>query len=184
VETFLTGRLFPRMETVDERNWLPAAQNGELWALEHIYACYQTPLYALCYRILGRPEDAEDAMQAAFTHAFRALPGFRGECRIKTWIYRIAVNEALSLLRKRRPTEPPSETLSLPDSAPDVQRKLAVHAALARVRPDYRVALALHYWEGLSYEEMTEVLNLSLSAVKMRLNRAREAFRKIYGEEP
>ena len=91
----------PAKQTVEEQRWLDAAQHGEEWALEQFFQCYQPAVYALCYRLLGRAEDAEDATQAAFVRAFVALPKFRGGSQVKTWLYRIAVNEALGLLRKR-----------------------------------------------------------------------------------
>lgn len=183
--SFIGVRLLPRMDTVDERDWLPAARRGEPWALEQFYQGYQPQVYALCHRMLGREEDAQDAMQAAFVQAFRALPGFRGDSAVRTWLYRIALNEALTLLRRRkRAPEPLHETTSVPDGAKGIQRKLAVQTALAHVHPDQKALLVLRYWEGLGYEDIAAVLNITVSAVKMRLNRAREEFRKMYGEEP
>src|ERR1044071_8425971 len=90
------------MHQPDEGTWLPAARRGERWALEIFYHAYSAPVRTLCYRLLGRIDDAEDAMQAAFVRAFRALPAFRGDCPLKAWLYRIAVNEAILMLRKRR----------------------------------------------------------------------------------
>src|SRR5579871_5370874 len=181
VENLFPVRLFPQMNALDERSWLPAARLGERWALEQFYHCYQAQVYTLCYRMLGRAEDAEDATQAAFVRAFRALPGFRAESSAKTWVYRIAINEALSLLRKRHHAPCPlEETSSVPDGTASVAERLAVGAAMVRVKPDQRAILVLRYWEEMSYEEIAEVLGLSLAAVKMRLNRAREEFRKRY----
>src|SRR5262249_32727549 len=131
--------------------WLPAARSGTAWALERFYHAYQQPIYSLCRRLLARPEDAEDATQATFVRAFRELPRCRGESSVKTWIYRIAVNEALQMIRRRR--EQPCDLewrAEGGDSAADVER-LAVHAALARTRPDYRAILVLQFWEELSY---------------------------------
>ena len=185
MSSFIGVRLLPRMETVDERDWLPAARRGETWALEQFYQGYQPQVYALCYRMLTREDDAQDAMQAAFVQAFRALPNFRGDSAVRTWLYRIALNEALTILRRRkRAPEPLQDTACIPDGAKGVQRKLAVQNALGHVHPDQRALLVLRYWEGLGYEDIASVLNVTVSAVKMRLNRAREEFRKVYGEEP
>src|SRR5258708_4068165 len=114
------------MDQSAEQHWLPAARLGERWALERLYNAYQAQIYSFCHRLLRRVEDAEDATQTTFARAFRALPEFRGESSIKTWLYRIAVNEATSLLRKRRrATVFLDETVSVPDSARSVMERMA-----------------------------------------------------------
>lgn len=180
-----SAALPPRAQAQDEASWLTAARHGEAWALERLYQSYQPQIYALCYRLLGRAEDAEDAVQATFVRAFRALPRFRGESSARTWLYRIATNEALGLLRRRRDV-PPLEAAepSSPDRTAAVVERLAVRAALARLTPDHRAILVLRLWEELSYTEIAGVLGISLPAVKMRLNRARAEFRRYYEEEP
>lgn len=168
---------------MEEAEWLPAARLGERWALERFYQLYQASVYALCHRLLSRAEDAQDATQTAFIRAFRELPRFRGESSLKTWMYRITVNEALGLLRKRRVAVALDESTGVSDGAPTVLERLAVRAALAQTSPPHRAILVLRFWEGLSYEEIAEVLGISLSATKMRLHRARDEFRKYYQEE-
>ena len=178
---FLSVPFFPRMDAANEQEWLPAARLGERWALERFYYCYQASVYTLCHRLLGRAEDAEDAMQSAFVRAFAALPRFRGHSTAKTWVYRIAVNESLSILRRRGNAPVPiGETAALPDGAGAVADRLAVEAALLRVKPDHRTILVLRFWEELSYDEIAEVLGVSLPAMKMRLKRAKEEFRMCY----
>ena len=168
----------------DEPSWLDAARRGEAWALEQFFHAYQAPVYALCHRILGRAEDAQDATQATFILAFRELARFRGDSPIKHWLYRIAVNEALGLRRRRREAiELAEESASAPDAAPAVVERLAVRAALARTRPLHRAILVLRFWEELSYTEIADLLGISLDAVKVRLHRAKEEFRKCYEDE-
>src|SRR5438876_3537194 len=134
VETAFSAALPPRAEAPDEQAWLPAARRGEPWALERLYHCYQPQIYALCFRLLERAEDAEDAVQASFVRAFRALPRFRGDSTARTWLYRIATNEALGILRCRRAAPPLEETCaSSPDGTAAVVERLAVRAALARL---------------------------------------------------
>lgn len=183
VETVFTARWPAREAGGDEKCWLAAARMGEAWALERFYHQHQSRVYGLCMRLLARCEDAEDAMQATFIRAFRELPRFRGESSARTWLYRIAVNEALGMLRRRRDLSPPDEHLAGPaDTGLSATERIAVQAALARLKPDHRAVLVLRFWEDLSYEEVAEVLGLSLSAVKMRVKRARDAFRKCYEE--
>ncbi len=180
VEEVIVG-IPPRMDTLEERVWLPAARRGERWALEHFYAHHQPRLYALCYRLLGREEDAQDAMQAAFVQAFRALPGFRGDSAARTWLFRIAVNQAMTILRRRGAAPLPMEfDMPVPDGAPAVTERLAVRAAMARLSPEHRAVLTLRYWESLAYDEIATVLGLPMPTVKMRLKRARDAFRRHY----
>ncbi len=172
---------FPQIRAVEEQQWLDAARQGETWALERFFHVYQPSVYALCYRMLGRAEDAEDAAQAAFVSAFAGLPKFRADSEIKTWLYRIAVNEALSILRKRK-----NAPVELDESFPggeehlQIQDRLAMQRALAALKPEHRVILALRFWEELSYEEIAAVLNAPLPTVKMRLARARQQFQKQY----
>jgi RNA polymerase sigma-70 factor, ECF subfamily len=174
-----------RMSISEERSWLPSARRGEPWALEQLYACYQPQVYALCHRLLGRADDAEDATQATFVQAFRALGKFRGDSTAKTWIYRIALNQALGILRKRaRSDEPLDETLPAPESAGPSAERLAVTASLRGLKPDHQAVLVLRFWEELSYEEISGILGVPLPTVKMRLSRAKAEFRKQYGSEP
>src|SRR4051812_2633243 len=167
MDTTFSVPWLPRVERTDEDGWLAAAQLGEPWALERFYDCYHAPIYALCHRLLGRCEDAEDATQATFVRAFRQLPGFRGESTARTWLYRIAVNEALGMLRRRRTAPGPldEDDQGLPAVRPPqaaLEDRLAVQAALAATAGHHRAVLVLRYWEGLSYEEIAAVLRISL----------------------
>jgi len=155
---------------------------------ERLYREHSASIFSLSYRILGRVADAEDTTQTAFVVAFRELSQFRGECSLRTWLYRIAVNEALMVLRRRGRADNLTslEYVShgvAPDHAPESDRRLAVNASLERLKPEQRLILVLHYWEDLSCDEIREVLEVSISCVKMRLFRARADFRKHYGED-
>jgi RNA polymerase sigma-70 factor, ECF subfamily len=180
VQSVFAVPLFPPREALNEGAWLAAARQGQSWALERFYGLYHGQIYALCHRVLGRRDDAEDAMQATFVRAFRELSRFRGDSALKTWLYRIAVNESLSILRKRRESPETLEETAGCSGEPAVLERLVVQAALARVKPAHRAILVLRFWEGLSYEEIAGVLGISLAAAKMRLLRARQEFRKCY----
>lgn len=172
------------MNVADEAGWLAEARLGDPAALARLYDLYARPMYTLCHRVLANEDDAQDAMQAAFVKAFRNIGAFRGDCAFKTWLYRIAVNEAVALLRKRR-----RAPLPLADGVPcaggvrGVAERVSIEAALRRVKPDHRVILILRFWEDLSYEEIAGVLGVSLPAVKMRLARARQEFRRCYDDD-
>ncbi len=188
MDTYLTAKTYLSAETSPEQLWLPSARDGERWALEEFYRSYSSQIYSLCYRIVGGQDDAEDAMQAAFVQAFKELPRFRGDCMARSWLYRIATNESINLIRKRTKcdssgTEYTDDLASVPDSAGAVQLKLAVRSSLVNLKPEHRVILVLRYWEQLNYEEIASVLAVSLPCVKMRLSRARIEFRRLYGDE-
>jgi RNA polymerase sigma-70 factor (ECF subfamily) len=172
---------FPARETPDDLEWLAAARTGDPLALERFFHAYQAQVYTLCLRMLGRAEEAEDATQATFVQAFRALARFQGRSSVRTWLYRIAMNEALMLLRRRRHAPLALDAdFMIADDTLHVAERVAIQTALAQLTADHRAILVLRYWEQLDYEEIAAVLNLSLSAVKMRLSRARDAFRARY----
>ena len=186
MQTSTEGLTFGEMVAqLEEPRWLAAAQQGESEALERLFQTYHRSVYALCYRILSRADDAEDAAQSAFVCAFRGLSRFRAQSSLKTWIYRIAVNESVNLLRRRR-NAPDALAEDSPGAAfaADFVQKAAVQSVLRNMRPDQRLALILFYWEDLSCEEIAQVMDISLSAAKMRLKRAREEFQRRYRSEP
>jgi RNA polymerase sigma-70 factor, ECF subfamily len=169
----------------DDPGWLAAARHGDPKALEWLFRTYHRPVYGLCCRLLGRAADAEDSAQTTFVRAFRALPGFGRRSSLKTWLYKIAVNECLNVLRQRRRAACQlSEDWPVADAMPSIVQKTAIADVLRRMRPEQRLVLVLFYWEDLSCEEIAAVTDISLSAAKMRLKRAREEFQRQYGGEP
>jgi RNA polymerase sigma-70 factor (ECF subfamily) len=102
---------------------------------------------------------------------------------VRTWIYRIALNEALGTLRRRREVPLPDPDDVSTSGRADDSVGLSVRLALGRVAPDHRALLVLRYWEGLSTDEIAAVLHLAPGAVRMRLLRARREFRRCYEDE-
>jgi RNA polymerase sigma-70 factor, ECF subfamily len=156
---------------------------------EGIVEQYSDFVYNLTYRILGNHADAEDAAQDAFLAAYRNFSRFRGEAKISTWLYRLAVNAALMKLRrdrnKRMLTQTDYEDLQLasPSEGPE---KLALNSelwehleqGLELLPPNLRTAVVLRDVQGLSNEEAAEVLEISVSSLKARLHRGRVLLRK------
>jgi RNA polymerase sigma-70 factor (ECF subfamily) len=157
---------------------------GDLEAYDLLVGAYQDRVYQVAYRVTGNHEDAWDAAQEALVNAFRSLRHFRGTAAFSTWLYRITVNAALDLVR-RRPPQPavPLETVvvsggSEPADAvarADVQRR--IHQAIASLPPDQRVAVILRDLQGLAYEDIAAVLHIPVGTVRSRLSRGREALR-------
>lgn len=138
----------------------------------------------VCFRLLGNLEDAKDVAQEAFLQAYLGLDRFREGSRFSTWLYRIAVNLCLNVLRRRGPRgEPLDEAFPDPRPTPDrvyAQRELGrrIGRALERLSPDVRAAVVLRDTMGLSYSEIGEVLDIPLGTVKSRISAARWTLRR------
>ena len=181
-----------------DNSWLvEGLRQGTEAAYELLIAQYQQPLYNLAVRLLSDPADACDVVQEVFLKVFRKIGAFRGDSSLKTWIYRIAVNEAYNYQRwcgRHRKLEVGLDedeegnlnysqrlsdcSRSPYDFASDHEQYKLVEAALARMNPSYRTAVVLRDIEEMSYEEIAEVLHVALGTVKSRILRGREALRK------
>ncbi len=184
--------------SLQEEALIEALQSGAEDAYEYLIACYQQPIFNLVYRLLEDPAVTDDVVQEVFVKVFRHIGSFRGQSTLKTWIYRIAVNEAHNHRRwfgRRRKREVGLENedgcngRSYGDCLPDPGRSpfdltldsetmALVEESLARVKPVYREAVVLRDMEDLSYEEVADILQVSLGTVKSRILRGREALRK------
>ena len=141
---------------------------------------HQTRVYRVALRMLGSRADAEDAAQETFVQAWRALGHFRGSSAFATWLYRIVTNRCLNLLGSRRIALPLEIDVPEPDGDPAYQveqreRFAAIIGSVAALPGEQRAALVLRDFEGLSYDDVAEVLEVSLPAVKGRIHRARLA---------
>jgi RNA polymerase sigma-70 factor, ECF subfamily len=179
----------------DEHLLVAAAQAGDAAAFEELVSRYEGKIFRLTRNITGNHEEAEDAMQDAFLKAYAHLQDFHGNSRFYTWLVRIAANEALMRLRKRRPNqfsldEPiEGETDLFPreleDWGPTPEQKYAqsemqgiVSDMIDRLEPEFRIVLLLRDFEELSTQETADALGISISAVKSRLLRARLKLRE------
>lgn len=173
-------------------------QSGQLHVFADLVRKYQDRIYNTCWRICGHPEDARDLTQEVFLKAFESMETFRGKSGFYTWIFRIAVNMAISQRRKsaRRRTvsadgNPDSQAAGLlrlvrdestPDpaaSCEDGETHEQVAAALAELDDDYRSVIVLRDIEGFDYQEIADVLELAVGTVKSRIHRGRLALRKL-----
>jgi RNA polymerase sigma-70 factor, ECF subfamily len=173
---------------MDEHETLLArAREGDLQAFAEFVRAFERRIRAVLSRLLDDERDVDEAAQDTFVQAWRNLDRFRGEAAPFTWLYRIAVNEALQRTRRKRlevaPLEPENIERRAPSgagtaAAADVEaadrEALVFLTERARALPDEaRVPLVLRDVEGWSYEEVAAVLDLSVSAVKSRVHRAR-----------
>lgn len=187
--------------SVEDAALLEGLKNGDEASYEILIQRYERPVYNLVSRLVDDPADAADAVQEVFLKVFRKVGWFRGDSSLKTWIYRIAINEARNQRRwfgrhkqKEVGLEPlPGEasggyTNWLEDQQPspfdialDHETRALIEQALNEVSPAFRAALVLREMEGLSYEEISEILEVSLGTVKSRILRGREALRRALG---
>lgn len=159
----------------------------DLVAFEQLVAEYGDRVFGIALRVTGSPSDAEEVMQEAFLLAFRSWPTFRGEAAPTTWLYRIAVNAALTRVRARRDVELLSErdeSGDIADWTADAAQAVLrgelrdqLEAGITRLPEDLRVTLILRDVEGLSTAETAAALEISEAAVKSRLHRARALLR-------
>lgn len=176
-------RFIERLQSRDERAFLELVQ------------LYQVRVYKLVLRMVGRPDEAEDMAQEVFVQVFKAVATFRGDSKLSTWIYRIAVNLCKNRLKYlgRRKSEVQDEyeaaeekaelgvargvttsDLSRPDQLVEgYQLERIVELAIAEMDPDFREILVLRDIEDLSYEELSQITGLADGTVKSRLHRAR-----------
>ena len=177
--------------TFDEKTAVHKAQKGDQAAFAWLVESYQGPVYRLALRMGLRPEDAEEAAQNAFLAAWRGLPSFRGEAKFSTWLYRLASNAAVDILRREKKYENQwdIEDLQRPDAAPSPQEQVerqdtqqAVRAAMAALPAEFRQVLVLRYLQEMSYQEIAQALALPEGTVKSRINRAKGQLKALLAE--
>ena len=174
-------------DPTQDRKLIERILDGQTEAYAELVRRHQDHIYGLCLSLTKNPTDAEDAAQEIFLKAYRRLKDFRFESSFGTWLYRVAYHHSLDLLkaRIRRPAESLDALVEArgdfvaesPDQKEDSLPAEQARQVLDALRPEDRLVLTLRELEGLSYDEMTRALNISLDAVKSRLRRARETLR-------
>lgn len=182
--------------TLEDMALVSALQRAETGAYETLISRFQTPVYNLAWRLLDNPADAGDVVQEVFLKVFRNVDSFRGDSSLRTWIYRIAVNESHNkrrwLFRHRKgetgiddafPSEDNREAPLIDagetpfDFTMNREAQLLFEEGLASISPAFREALVLREIEEMSYEDIARVLDISMGTVKSRIVRGREALR-------
>jgi RNA polymerase sigma-70 factor (ECF subfamily) len=170
---------------------------GKTAAFGALVGRYQDRLYNTVFRLVDNAEDALDVVQEAFLHAYQSLESFKGDSQFFTWLYRIAVNTAISHKRKRRIVvrldgrngeaglEPldPSEDNRPGHALEQAEQEQRVHRALARLSPEHKAVLVMKELEGQKYEEIAEALGVPIGTVRSRLHRARLELRELLEQE-
>ena len=160
-------------------------QGGDRRAFNALVHRFGRRAYAVVLRLLGRREDAEDAVQLAFLRAYESRVSYDPRWRFSTWFYRILVNACVDELRRRRPTEPVAAA-EIPGaenperSAMNHERQRCLQAALTEVPTEARIVLTLYYGDGKSYREIGQIRGVSVNTVKTHLRRGRLALRRAF----
>jgi len=157
---------------------------GDSESFNQLVKRWERPIYALAYRVLGREEDARDVVQEAFLRAFRGLPGFKGQAKFSSWLYRITLNLCRDWIRRRKrtpelqapegidvielaaeqgPTESVEDVVSRKHLGERVER------AMRTLSEEQRTAIILKEYEGLTFQEISDLLGVPLSTIKTRL---------------
>jgi RNA polymerase sigma-70 factor (ECF subfamily) len=161
-------------------------------AFQNIFEENKALIYCLCFRLLGNRQEAENLTQEIFLNAFRSYPYFRGESKVSTWLYRIAINLSNKDLRRKKlkkfvslnflseesgrtPTIEPAHTRNGPPAELEKKEMERIVQRLIRSLPErQRIAITLQYYEGLAYEEIASAMEISRSSVESLLFRAKQ----------
>ena len=179
-------------EQTDEREWIEQALRGDQDAFGYLMHRYAGAVYNLSYRMLGNPQDAEDAAQEIFLRAYTRLESFDQTRRFSTWLLTVASNYCIDRLRRRRFAWLTLDDVVfwLPSDRPGPERSAlmreqqeTVQNALQRLPENYRLVTVLRYMHDLSYEEIADVTGLTISTIKTRLHRARNMLADMLGPE-
>lgn len=186
--------------SVTDKQLVVRVQKGDKNAFDLLVIKYQQKIMSLISRYVRDADEVQDVAQEAFIKAYRALPGFRGDSAFYTWLYRIAINTAKNHLVSRSRRPPGSDVdvddaqyLEVGDALRDRETpesalfgeelKTRVNEALDALPDDLRTAVTLREFDGLSYEEISEVMECPVGTVRSRIFRAREAIDKIVQQQ-
>lgn len=181
------------MSRTDEE-LVAAATAGDVESFNQLVSRWERPIYALAYRTLGREEDARDVAQEAFLRAYRGLRGFKGQAKFSSWLYRITLNLCRDWMRRERrapmvqvpegtdPVDLADARMAPTESVEDLvaRRELsqAVQRALAELPEEQRTAIMLKEYQGLTFQEIADLLDCPLSTVKTRLYQGLSVLRR------
>ena len=179
--------------TWTDEDLVARSRGGDVESFNQLILRWERPIYALAYRVIGREEDARDVVQETFLRAFRALPGFKGQAKFSSWLYRIALNLCRDWMRRQRraPTVQMPEGVDPAEIAAEqgpvesieelvARRELSavVEEAMALLPEEQRTAIVLKEYHGMTFQEIAELQGCPLSTVKTRLYQGLSVLRR------
>jgi len=192
------SRPSPHMTWTDEE-LVAKSIRGDAESFNELVLRWERPIYALAYRTIGREEDARDVCQETFLRAFRALPGFRGQAKFSSWLYRIALNLCRDWIRRERRTpvvQPPEDvdllelaaasepSESIEDLVARQDLSRVVERAMALLPEEQRTAIVLKEFHGLTFQEIADLVGCPLSTIKTRLYQGLTVLRRELAKNP
>ena len=178
----------------DDHRLITQTREGDTAAFGELVLRYQDRLFNTVVRLVDNVEDSRDVVQETFLHAYQSLNSFKGDSLFFTWLYRIAVNTAISMKRKQRhvlriqPAGQEKNTIDPLDRSEEnrpgraiemAEEERKVHEALGKLSAEHRAVLVMKDMEGMKYEEMAEILDVPVGTIRSRLHRARLEMRDI-----
>ena len=172
------------MASSTDEELVARSQGGDLDSFNQLVVRWERPIYALAYRVIGKEEDARDVCQDAFLRAYRALPGFKGQAKFSSWLYRIALNLCRDWIRRQRraPVSQLPEDMDAIELASEkgpvesiedlvARRELSaiVEEAMSELSEEQRTAIILKEYHGMTFQEIADMQGCPLSTVKTRL---------------
>jgi RNA polymerase sigma-70 factor (ECF subfamily) len=177
---------------LDDSGLVAACRDGHKAAFDVIVERHRRSVYQICYRFVGNHEDASDLSQEVFLRAWRGLKAFKGQARLSTWLYRIAVNACLNRVHQNKPDTQALESEELVDTRTEdpratllrAERAVAVRRAIAQLPDKQRATLILRAYHELPHQEIAEILGSSVGATKANFFHALANLKKILRSEP
>lgn len=185
---------------MEEKQLLQGLQSRRESAFKYLVDTYQTKVYNTVLAIVQNSEEAEDVAQEVFMEVYESIEKFRGEAKVSSWVYRIATTKALEAYRKRKTQKRwggflsslfgeneevvhhPADFVHPGVLLENKERSTILFKAISKLADNQKIAFTLHHVEGLSYQEITEVMQLSLSSVESLLFRAKSNLRTLLKE--
>ena len=179
--------------TLTDDELVTLARGGDAESFNQLILRWERPIYALAYRVIGREEDARDVCQETFLRAFRALPGFRGQAKFSSWLYRIALNLCRDWIRRKRRAPvvqmpegaDPAEMAAARGPVESIETLVArrelgavVESAMALLPEEQRTAIVLKEYHGMTFQEIADMQQCPLSTVKTRFYQGLSVLRK------
>lgn len=177
------------MSVPPDKATLERLKNSNLKAFEAVFTLYEKAIYGYIFSMIGHKENAEDLTQEVFLKLYKNAAAINPENNFKNWLYKIATNTVYDWLRKKRQStemfiiddeENSFETIGGDSPYIHIEDAKDLESALDNIRPNYRRALILFYYEGMTYEEIADILEIPLNTAKTHIRRAKEALKNVY----
>ena len=182
---------------MNEEKLIDRAARGDAAAFNELLGAYEKKMYAVCLRMSGNHEDAQDCLQETMLRVYRAISGFKGQSTFSTWLYRVAMNTCLDELRKKRNRTStsldglleagwsPSDEFDTPERhALNREKSAEIRRVIAELPEDMRAAIVLRDVQGFSYDEIAKILEANVGTIKSRISRGREKLREVLMRQP